>query len=714
VASTPAHSEPAALPLAAALSSSDWLVSRLHSWSVFLGAFLLFLVEPLIAKAILPWFGGSAAVWATCLVFFQTALLLGYLYADVVSRRLPPRQVVVVHIALLLLSLLFLPLAPRASWRPHPGDDPVWRILGLLATSIGLPFLLLSATSPLVQIWYARRRSSQPYHLFALSNFASLAALLSYPLLFEPRFTLHTQLRFWSILFVLFAAVCSFSAWCSRGGAASQPAASEARTAAPATRTWLLWLGLSACGSMLLLSITNYILLNVAPVPLLWVLPLALYLLTFTLAFSRRKLYSRWLMVRLLAVALGSLGYAIYDSQYTNSIQVSVPLFGIGLFLCCFFCHGELYRLRPDPSRLTSFYLVISLGGASGAILIGLVAPHLFTNVYELPATLLLTALLALAVLWPACAGRSEGGPGAMGWFVRAFWSATAVAMAVVFVLNVRSYERNTVVKMRSFYGALRVRSRIEGDNQPIRALLHGTIRHGAQFQDPSLRRQPTTYYGPDSGVGLALRFCCEGPRRVGVIGLGAGTLATYGKTGDSFRFYEINPQVIQLARSSFTFLSDSPARIEIVLGDARLSLEREPPQQFDVLAVDAFSGDAIPVHLLTREAVALFLRHLKPEGILAIHTSNTYLELAPVVKQLADAAGYPSRLIASEEDDDNLISNADWVLVTRNEAFLARAELHQDEETVTIPPGLRPWTDDYNNLFRILKRPKIFEADSD
>jgi SAM-dependent methyltransferase len=714
VISTPAHSEPAALPLAAALSRSEWVVSLLHSTSVFLGAFLLFLVEPLIAKAILPWFGGSAAVWATCLVFFQTALLLGYLYADVLSQRLPPRQVAFVHTALLLLSLLFLPLAPRASWRPHPGDDPVWRILGLLATSIGLPFLLLSATSPLIQIWYARRRGSPPYHLFAVSNFASLAALLSYPLLLEPRLTLHAQSRFWSILFLLFVAVCSSSAWTSRSNRAGQAAPNETRAPTPATRTWLLWLGLSACGSMLLLSITNYILLNVAPVPLLWVLPLALYLLTFTLAFSRRKLYSRWLMVRLLAVALGSLGYAIYDSQYTNSIQVGVPLFGIGLFVCCFFCHGELYRLRPHPSRLTSFYLVISLGGALGAILIGLVAPHVFTNVYELPATLFLTALLALAVLWPACAGRSEGGAGVIGWLARIFWSATAVAMAVVFVLNVRSYERNATVKMRSFYGALRVTRRVEGENQPIRALLHGTIRHGAQFQDASLRRQPTTYYGPDSGVGLALRFCCEGPRRVGVIGLGAGTLAAYGKPGDSFRFYEINPQVIQLARSSFTFLGDSLARIDVVPGDARLSLEREPPQRFDVLAVDAFSGDAIPVHLLTREAVALYLRHLKPNGILAIHTSNTYLELAPVVKQLADAAEYPSRLIANQNDDDNLISNADWVLITRNEPFLARPELHEDEETVTIPPGLRPWTDDYNNLFRILKRPKIFDADSD
>jgi SAM-dependent methyltransferase len=225
---------------------------------------------------------------------------------------------------------------------------------------------------------------------------------------------------------------------------------------------------------------------------------------------------------------------------------------------------------------------------------------------------------------------------------------------------------------------------------------------------------QPTTYYGPDSGVGLALRFCCDGSRRVGVIGLGAGTLAAYGKAGDSFRFYEINPQVIELARSSFTFLGDSPAQIDVALGDARLSLEREPPQQFDVLAVDAFSGDAIPVHLLTREAMALYFRHLKPNGILAVHTSNTHLELAPVVKQLADSAGYPSRLISSDDDDDNLVSNADWVLVTRNQQFLDLPALHLDEESISVPDGLRPWTDDYNNLFRILKRPKLFRKDSD
>jgi hypothetical protein len=678
----------------------------LSSLTIFLGAFLLFLIEPLFAKLILPWFGGSAAVLATCLAFFQSALLLGYLYADIVTRRLDPRRQSLLHITLLLASLLFLPIAPHAWWRPHSGGDPAWHILVVLTASIGAPFILLSATSPLVQAWHARNESvSEPYHLFALSNLASLLALLSFPFLVEPRLTSHQQGILWSALFVVFAVFCSLAAWRARRGnvwPATREANTPERIAAPSLADKLIWLSLSACGSILLLSVTNHLTENVAAVPLLWVIPLAFYLLTFTLAFNRRSLYSRELMVGLLAVTLGSWGYAVQESSVTESIQVSVPLFSVGLFICCLFCHGELAARRPAARHLTSFYLMVSLGGALGATFVGLLAPHIFSAIYELPLALILTAFLAAVVLW------SEG------WMMRVLWVGAVIAMFVVFVRNVRSYEKDSIVTVRSFYGALRVKEFRDWLKQPYHTLYNGTIEHGAQFVNPPMSLQPTTYYGADSGVGLALDRCCHGPKRVGVVGLGTGTLAAYGKSGDYFRFYEINPQVVRIANASFSYLRDTPARTEITLGDARLSLESEPSQQFDVLAVDAFSGDAIPVHLLTRQAFTLYLHHLKPDGILAIHTSNTYLDLAPVVQLLAHDAGYAPRLIVNNDNRRKLIDSSDWMLVTRNKAFLDDLEDSVLIETVTVPPHLRLWTDDYNNLFQILRPVKFTKRGSE
>jgi hypothetical protein len=635
-------------------------------------------------------------VWAACLVFFQCALLLGYLYADLTSRRLTPARQSQLHIALVLLSLLFLPIAPRFSESHRAGSDPASAILVLLSVSIGLPFVLLSATSPLAQIWYARASAQrEPYHLFALSNLASLLALVSYPLLIEPRVPAHRQATLWSLLFGVFVLLCSATAWFARRGTVSAAATETVRSEtaeAPSLREKLLWLGLSACSSMLLLSVTNKLLEDVAPVPLLWVLPLALYLLTFALAFSKRILYWRGLLVRFLAVALGSLGYAIYDPTYTESVQVSVPLFCAGLFLCCWFCHGELALRRPAPRFATSFYLMISLGGALGAIFVGLAAPHLFTGIYELPLALIFTALLAVAALWP------------QGWLIRLFWITAAACMVFVLVRNARHYEQNTIVRVRSFYGALRVQESTNWLKEPYRTLYHGRIEHGAQYVNPPPSLLPTTYYGPDSGVGLALTRCCPNAKRVGAIGLGAGTLAAYGKTSDYFRFYEINPQVIQIAKTYFSYLRDSLARIELVLGDARLSLQEEAPQEFDVLAVDAFSGDAIPVHLLTKEAMEIYLRHLKPEGVLAFHTSSEYLYLSPVVQLLADDAGYSTRWITGSYNQLKLVATSNWVLVTRNGRFLNDVDSLSYHRPILVPPHLRLWTDDYNNLFQILR----------
>ena len=675
-------------------------VRLLFGATVFLGAFLLFLLEPLFAKLILPWFGGSAAVWATCLVFFQSALLLGYYYADVSSRRFSAHRQTLVHIPLLAISLAFLPIAPQVFWRSHASVDPAWRILGLLSCSIGLPFVLLSATGPLVQSWYAQCSSGRsPYHLFAVSNFASLAALLSFPFLIEPRLPSHRQTMLWSVLYGVFVVCSGAGALISRKKepATAGPVASTEQEGSPPTiGTKLIWLSYAACGSMLLLAVTNHLTENVAPVPLLWILPLAVYLLSFTLVFARRSLYPRWLITRLLAVALGTAGYAIYDTSATHPLQISVPVFCGALLVFCLFCHGELALRKPATRYLTTFYLTIALGGAIGAIGIGLIAPHVLSGVYELPIALMLTAFL-----WHE------------GWQARIFWAAIGLALAAVLVQNVRSTEENSLVMVRNFYGALRVQESPPGAKKPYRTLLNGKIKHGDQFLSAPESLQPTTYYGRDSGVGLALRFCCPGPKRVGVIGLGAGTLAAYAKPGDTFRFYEINPLVIPIAREWFSYLKQSPAPPEIVLGDARLSLESETPQQFDVLAVDAFTGDAIPVHLLTREAFALYFRHLKPGGILAVHTSNIYLDLAPVVKLQAEEAKYESRLIVSASDAATLISAADWVLVTRNQSFLNEPETGLESEAIAVPPHLRIWTDDYNNLFQVLHPLKSKEAAS-
>ena len=669
----------------------------LYSLTIFLGAFLLFLIEPIIAKRLLPWFGGSAAVWITCLVFFQTALRFGYLYADFTTDHLTIRRRVALYILLLTASLPFLPIALSPSWKTF-GGEPTWRILALLTASIGLPFLLLGATGPLVQDWYARALpGSPPYRLFSLSNLASLLALLSYPFLLEPLTSGHTQLLGWSILFVVFVILCASTAWRSRTSA-DPPLPLQGQSAMPPSPAWprrLLWIALAACGSVLLLAVTNHLCQNIAPVPLLWVVPLALYLLTFVVAFNRLNWYPRWWILRLLVVVLAAMGYALYDVDAIEAAPVYVPVFCIGLFIACWFCHGELNSLRPDPRYLTSFYLAIAFGGALGAIFVGLVAPQIFDNLYEMPVALLLTALLASILNW--------NNHGDQRWPARALWVSVSVAMTVVLVMQVQGYQRDSIAMMRSFYGALRVtQSRSIGPQQE-RTLFHGTITHGSQYLLPPLRFQPTTYYTRRSGAGYALRFCCTWPKRVGIIGLGTGTLATYGVPGDSFRFYEINPQVIRIAQSLFTYLRDSKAKIDIIPGDARLSLEAEPPQEFDVLVIDAFSGDAIPVHLLTREAMALYLRHLQPNGILAFHVSNNYLRLAPVVERLAEAFGYRSFLVETEANTEDLSAASQWVLVTRKHSFIQLLGLSLAGETVPVPPGLPVWNDDYNNLFQVL-----------
>jgi SAM-dependent methyltransferase len=674
----------------------------LYALTIFLSAFLLFQVEPMIAKIILPWFGGSAAVWATCLLFFQLALLLGYLYAFVVVRRLRPRMQSRLHVALLALSLLALPILPRPAWKPTGSEDPSIRILLLLASSVGLPFLLLSSASPLLQAWYAEeRRSALPYRLFALSNAGSMLALVSYPVLVEPLFSTRHQAVGWSLAYAAVAGLSGVVALRSRGERAVRQRAESA--ARPDWKLQMLWVALAACASSLLLAITNHLSRNVAAIPFLWVLPLSLYLLSFILCFEGRGWYHRGVYLRLWAVALASMAYALSPDYSNTGLSLLIPLYSAGLFLCCMVCHGELARLKPHPDHLTSFYLMISLGGALGGVFVGLLAPHIFRAYFELPISIGACAVLMLIVLYRDSSGVFGAARRKPAWFV-ALMLTLALLVSLAYVTE-QSIE-NARLLVRNFYGGLKIADEPRPDSEhEVRKLVNGTIEHGMQFQQAARRRLPTSYYGPDSGVGLALREAePRGPLRLGVIGLGAGTLAAYGRPGDHYTFYEINPLVVWLAHTQFTFLEDSAAQIDIVLGDARLSLERAPAQGFDILAVDAFTSDSIPVHLLTREAFQIYFRHLKPGGVLAVHVSNKYLDLAPVVERAAKSLGKTALLVDDPDDKDRGTYHSRWVLASDRRELFDDPLIDESTESIQVSPRVRLWTDDYSNLFRVLK----------
>ncbi len=681
----------------------------LYAVTIFLSAFLLFLLQPVMAKQILPWFGGSAAVWTTCLVFFQTALLAGYAYSDALVHRFARRAQLKVHAALLVVSLALLPIIPGPHWKPAGTEDPSWLILGLLTVTIGLPYFLLSTTSPLVQAWFARARpGASPYRLFALSNFASMLALVGYPFLLEPWAPTRAQALGWSGGYALFVVLCIAAgvvsirqsrapAIRSIGGAAAtaaRPPAADADDLPPSAARQRLWCTLAATGSMLLLAISNHITQNIAAVPLLWIAPLALYLLTFILCFDASGWYRAEMFRAMLAAAIGVMGWTLADSRLTHELALQLGVFLGGLFIACMFCHGELVRLKPAPRYLTRFYLMISLGGAIGAVAVGIVAPLVLPAHFELAGALVLCAAL---LLWQV---RRE--PVAYG--------VIALVAALVAIgaggWSIREFYDNTRFATRNFYGVLRVQLYGE-ENDPNRhlSLVHGTILHGSQYLAPNLKRQPSTYYSSTSGIGRAIESLHPSttPIKVGVIGLGTGTIAAYGSTGDVYRFYEINPAVVAIARRDFTYLSESEATIEIALGDARLSLEREPPQNFDVLAIDAFSSDSIPLHLITYEALAVYLRHIKPDGIVAFHVSNRFLDLVPVVEALARAHGLAVTHVR-DEPEEAIANLSDWVLLAKDPARLEREPIGEAAEPIEPRPDWRLWTDDFNNLVQVLR----------
>ncbi len=823
-----------------------------YALTIFLSAFLLFQVQPLISKYILPWFGGTPAVWTTCMMFFQVLLLGGYTYAHIVATKLRQRTQVVVHLVVLAAALATLPIAPSARWKPAGIEDPTWHILALLAVAVGMPYFALATTSPLLQAWFTRTHPGRrPYRLYALSNTGSLLALLTFPFLVEPYLSSPMQAVVWSCSFMAFAALCAICAlrtWNLRQastpiieGDARVPAPPPELERRPGFLQCALWMLLPAAGSVMLLAVTNQMCQDVAVVPFLWVLPLSLYLLSFIICFDNERWYFRpvfwpWLVGSMVGMVV-LLGMGV-DAP----IQWQIGGFSFGLFGCCMVCHGELVRLKPSPRHLTSFYLMVSAGGALGGVFVTLIAPLIFDAYLELHYGMWACAALAGAALWidkrplrhwPRSLWAGVGVPllvaapllvlfldpsasldnvadpivvrymftlwvagsvlllvlWGLSWAPRSWLEWLAIPHLISVPLYLLAYRRlfapvpslakllraipdeaafgvmgvvSVVLSVvwihrkhsedpqrawlwalaspvgalvllffaqrlyaqaeetlggsehisRNFYGVLRVTEYDSDDPKLHRLVLrHGRISHGCQLVSEEACTRPTTYYWEETGVGLAI---LHHPRRgqglhVGTIGLGVGTVAAYGREGDRYRFYEINQEVRHLATTTFTYLENTEAVCQIVMGDARLSMERElrrgERQGFDILVLDAFSGDAIPVHLLTREAFQLYLQHLRPDGIIAVHISNRYLELEPVVWALADAFGLQSAQIEATGDDDLSTDSCTWVLLTHNTEFLeSEVVAEAREKTESKKRRTILWTDAHSDLFRILK----------
>jgi hypothetical protein len=668
-----------------------------YGFTIFLSAFLLFQIQPVAGKMILPWFGGGSSVWSACLVFFQATLLLGYLYAHWLHERLAPRRQAQVHAVLLAASLLMLPIGADPSWKGAALRQPALAVLGLLAVTVGLPYLLLSTTGPLLQVWYTRTHpGGMPYRLYALSNLASMLGLLTYPVLVEPAWALRTQSLAWSAGYALFAILCGATAWISLRDRPVVAAAESSRVRQdapkPGWRLRIFWIALAACPSILLLAITRHLTQDVAPVPFLWVLPLSLYLLSFILCFDAPRYYYRPAFLAALPLALGAIGWL---SSGWFEVRESIAVFSLSLFVVCMVCHGEMVRRKPHPAHLTLFYLMLASGGALGGAFVGLLAPVIFRGFFEFPIGLVLGGALGAAVVWRD-ARHWQRALAALAVCVYAVWLGSG------FIDTVTGYRR----VLRNFYSQTRVEQWDEPGVGPIRSLVHGRIQHGKQPLTQPLRTQPATYYCDGSGIARAMYALPQGqPRHIGVLGLGCGTLAVFGRPGDRIRMYEINEQVVELARSEFYYLSDTPARVDVVLGDGRLMLEKEPDQRFDLLVMDAFAGDSVPTHLLTLEAVKAYLRHMKPEGILAFNVTNSYLDLRPVVASAAAHCGLAALLYEYRVPEDNLVCRrSSWVLMMRPALAAALPPGLAGGKRLDPQSGFRAWTDSYSNLFRILQ----------
>lgn len=737
----------------------------IYALTIFLSAVLLFQVQLIMAKHLLPWFGGTPALWTTCMLFFQVALTGGYAYSHAIVNRLSNRRQSRIHLFVLGSSVVLLvwqiiawhsPLLPGAGWKHVGSSMPIIRVLGLLAVSAGVPFFILSTTSSLLGAWFGRSFPNRsPYTLYAVSNAGSLLGLLSYPFLVEPNFGLALQSRMWTGCYVLFVACCGYIALRS-GRQGSAPSlgrdkldAASARSAKgekPTVPDRMLWLILAACASTVFLATTNQISEGIAAIPFLWVLPLGIYLLTFVLCFSCSRLYCRPVFVVGAVVAMLLVGRTMLGMLTKGTgpgLTERMVAYYAALFVCCMLCHGELARSKPSSRHLTQFYLTISVGGALGGIFVGIVAPYLFSGLWELYFGYFFSGCAVMAAVYrdrnsllnlPKWRGLFRVGAVAVvvvvgvGPFFLMFdrlpqeYRNAAVFMADKLGLSrhleIWRPDHNIIEMSRNFYGTLRV-VKVDANDQGayVHMLFNGETLHGVQYRhDDRHRRVPTTYYGPDSGVGLAImnhrRYRTKGllrsQMRVGIAGLGAGTVAAYGRRGDYYRIYEINPSIVEVAAGSdsyFSFVADSKADVDIIVGDARISMEHEEPQRFDILVLDAFSGDAIPIHLLTREAFDTYLRHIRTGGVIAVHISNRYLDFQPIMWKLSDELGLCAVTIRSNSRD-SLSYDANWILLTRDEDILLNRNIVNASSPRIAGKDLdyvRTWTDDYSDLFQLL-----------
>ncbi|MHC4645311.1 MAG: spermidine synthase [Planctomycetota bacterium] len=674
--------------------------------TVFVGAFLLFQVQPLIGKYILPWFGGSPEVWTTCMLFFQVLLLAGYAYAHLVASGMGRRVQAAVHIGLIIAAVAALPIIPRAGWRPENVEYPVLRIMLLAAACVGLPYFVLSSTAPLIQKWFSRTNpGASPYWLYAFSNAGSLIALVSYPFVVEPALTRRAQAQVWSLGLVGFAVLagyCAIRLWRSAAFENPQGAGEDSRDkwVLPGVGTRLLWLALPAAASVELLAVTNKICQDVAVIPFLWVLPLSLYLFSFIICFQGEKWYVRPVWLGAFVLAIGGVGVAsAYEYDFT--VWKKIWIYLAMLLACCMVCHGELFRLRPHPRHLTRYYLMIAAGGAIGGVFVAIVCPFIFETYRELHIGILASCLFVLLadrspMLYPA--------------WRRWVWAGIILVGGVAVIVGQGPEDeqyRRAWLNARNFFGVLTIwEEDWDLPSQHRYVLQHGTTYHGWQFTDPARRLRPTTYYSAGSGIGLAMRFFePQEERRIGVVGLGIGTVAAYAKEGDCIRFYEINPEVKRLAETRFTYLADCRGKVEVVVGDGRLSMEEEPLQEYDILALDAFNSDTVPAHLLTKEAFDIYLSHLRPDGVIAVNVSQGYLRLEWVVWKLAEHFRLGSVWVQAVGDNKKGTFASDWMLLTRNEDFLKLQPIQQAaSEPESDLDRIRMWTDDYVNLFQLLR----------
>jgi|688.fasta_scaffold00292_41 hypothetical protein len=678
----------------------------IYALAVFLGAFLLFQVQPIMGKYILPWFGGSPGVWTTCMLVFQSLLCAGYAYAHFLTKYATRRGQVFFHATLLLASLFLLPITPSPEWKPDGNAAPILWIITLLLVNVGLPYFLLSATGPLLQAWIARSGIiAQPYRLYALSNVGSLLALVTYPFLIETWLSSGQQAITWSLLFSAFAIVCPLAGLLSLRHRITDNAAdnnsSSKEANHPQLSAWHFchWFLLAFLPSMMLLAITNQVCLDIAVIPFLWIAPLCIYLMSFILCFESQRWYYRRPYIALSFLSFLGMLYAISEGPELNYL-VQIGIYFSGLFLVCMVCHGELVHMKPEPKFLTSFYMTMSIGGAAGGLFVGVAAPLMFNEFLELQVGIILCGVTMVALYFM----RNRGSLVDLSPKRQLFYTFCTIVTLIALIAN-RNYSTPESFSVRNFYGVLRVNSQFDKATESSqKLLLHGRIVHGSQFEKPEIAQEPTTYYTQDAGVGLALSdHKPNSPRTIGVVGLGAGTLAVYGKPQDRWKFYEINPDVIRIAQEHFTYLSNCPAELEVLPGDARLTLANEKENQFDILVLDAFSGDAIPIHLLTTEAMDIYRSCLKKDGILVIHITNQYFDLAPVAHGLAEYSGFHARVIDNFENLRPFANRSVWALLSASPSTLQAIHLSDPKQTVPVSKK-SIWTDDRSNLFEALR----------